>query len=216
MMKKTLTITVTMLSFATLVQAQNFGLGVRVGANFSQLPGPDYTGFKQEFKPGIQAGLLAHVGIKKFSIQPEVLFYQTGTILKAPIMGKEYTFVSNINYINIPVFLKYSIGLGPLHIGLGVGPYIGIALGGQSFSDFPGATVTTIKVEKNGLAAQEFGVTAQPGIALKLGPGRFIFDVRVSYGLTDVYNVDPKPANYKPAYNFVIGASLGYHFVFGL
>jgi len=106
--------------------AQNFNLGVELGANFASLSGADAA--KQYIdsngnaiapvsKLGFVGGgfLCLNFG-SSFGIRPEVLFEQKG----AAISGTSTT--TELDYIELPILLKFSLGLPTVNPAILIGP----------------------------------------------------------------------------------------------
>src|SRR5699024_5952174 len=83
------------LLFAVSMNAQRIDMRVKAGVNFSNIT--DASQLKN--KTGFTAGAFLGIGFNKFAIQPEVLFSQQGS--------KVDTNKFDLDYINVPVMLKY-------------------------------------------------------------------------------------------------------------
>lgn len=116
-MKKTAFVLATALAAfvaAPKAQAQGVRLGVKAGANLSNLSGDltDEDRFKNKF--GFHGGLMLNVGLLDdgfLSLQPEVLFSQKGYTYADQdftIAGVRYKYDGDrtYNYIDVPVLLK--------------------------------------------------------------------------------------------------------------
>ncbi|MBC7364539.1 MAG: PorT family protein, partial [Candidatus Aminicenantes bacterium] len=86
--------------------------GVKGGITLANIKAvPDtFEGYKWENKMGLVGGVFAEVGLAKgFSLQPEVLYIQKGakiSVSEGEITG---TVKFNVDYIEIPVLLKYNL-----------------------------------------------------------------------------------------------------------
>ncbi len=109
----------------SIAQAQS-GVGVRVGANLSNVSGDlqNEDLFKNKF--GFHAGLTYNVPIIEnfFSVQPELLYSQKGfknddSEFTVPIVNDKYRREGsvNYNYIDLPVLAK--INAGPIYFEAG-------------------------------------------------------------------------------------------------
>lgn len=96
------------LSFIT-TKAQDFKIGLKAGANLTKITG---SSFNDAFKLNYQAGAFIELDFnKKIGIQPEVLFSQsqgTTTAASGTITTPNTSY--NLNYLNIPLLLRYKIG----------------------------------------------------------------------------------------------------------
>jgi hypothetical protein len=136
MNSKVLLITLaTTLSALSLKAQDKITIGVRAGLNFQNLTGKDGAGNKLDYKmkAGIHIGLNAEVPIAEdFYFQPGVLFSTKGA------KDKTYRKVNaRLSYLEIPINFLFKPELGNGKLLLGVGPYIGIAVGG-SYTDANG------------------------------------------------------------------------------
>ncbi len=108
-MKRTI-ITLAVFIIATkTAMSQDFSFGLKAGANFTKITG---TSFKDEFNLSYQAGAFMEIAInKKIGIQPEFLFSQSkGTTVAAGGILTATNSNYELNYINIPLLLRYKIG----------------------------------------------------------------------------------------------------------
>ncbi len=142
--------------FAFSAQAQKIDLGVKLGANFSNMS--DVSGVKLKNKTGLVAGAFVSIGAGKFAVQPELLYSQQGA--KSDIGGFD------LDYINVPVMFKYYL-IGNL-FNVQVGPQFGF-LTHQSLKDQ--------------VSAKDFDFSGAAGLGLDLPLG-FRVDARYNFGLT--------------------------------
>ena len=113
----------TLLLFAVNVSAQNFGGGLSIGMNASQVDGDAVAGFN---KAGLSFGGFVYYGFSDYvGIQPEILYEQLGSVSQGFIFVKT-------SHISIPLLLRLSI---PVEIGSSTqefqfhaGPVVGILL----------------------------------------------------------------------------------------
>jgi hypothetical protein len=126
-MKKTIISTLAFLLIAVATQAQGFRAGIKLGANGTKIDGQS---FEDGYKLSYQAGIFFEADFnKKFGIQPEVLFGQTtsktanglGAVGTNLASNKDFT----LNYLSIPVLLRYNIGK---IVTLNLGPQFAILL----------------------------------------------------------------------------------------
>lgn len=117
---------------------------------------------------------------RQFAVQPEILYVSKGA-------SKDLIFVNahwNINYLEIPVLLKYDLmPNGPAHPNLFIGPAMDVLLS----SDLK---VLDYKFDvADGMKTIDFGLAFGGGLDYK----HFTFDVRYTLGLTNT--VDAKKVN---------------------
>ena len=104
--------------------AQVFNPGIILGINASQIEGDGYAGYN---KIGIIAGGFVNTDIsEKLSTQFEIYFINKGTFdAMHPDKGDYNSFKVNLNYIEIPVSLRYKRQKFMLEIGLYFSKLIG-------------------------------------------------------------------------------------------
>jgi len=79
-------------------------LGVKVGANLSNVYDEKGQDFVADPKLGIAGGLFLRLPIGEFiGLQPEVLFSQKGFKSSGTILGSSYTLTRTTNFIDIPI-----------------------------------------------------------------------------------------------------------------
>ncbi len=172
------------LAFASLllntVQAQGIKLGVKVGANLTDVSG---VSFKDGFKYGYHAGFFSELMLtKKFGIQPEVLFSETnlraGDSLGSLYNGIAITDIAKIKlqYISIPILLDYK----PIpFLTLQAGPQFGILMN-----------------QTKPLSANAKDAFKKGDLSLLLGAQLNVFKFRVyaryAVGLSDINDFDNK------------------------
>ncbi len=121
-----LTAFLTCISFASVAQTS---FGIRAGVNFQNLNGKDTDGDKLEnkLKTGLNVGVTADIPV----VSPDY-FVQTGLLFSskgAKIEGSDVKV--KLNYLEVPITFLYKPVLGEGKLLLGVGPYLGYALGGK-------------------------------------------------------------------------------------
>lgn len=107
--------------------------GIRAGVNFQNLNGEDMEGNDLDFKlkTGFHIGVDADIPIaEQFYLRPGVLFSTKG----AKFDDEADTKV-NLSYIEVPVSFVFKPTLGTGKLILGIGPYVGFAVGGKFKDD---------------------------------------------------------------------------------
>ncbi|MCT3673671.1 PorT family protein [Elizabethkingia anophelis] len=173
---------------AISVSAQSIELISTAGINIATQSIKSVGGEKP--KVGFQAGLGVNIPVGKdgFSIQPELNYIQKGVAFK-PAGASKTNY--NLNYLEIPVLLKYSFG--PVYVN--AGPSIGFRLGQSN----------KVKEALGKTKSVDFGLQMGLGAAIPAGPGKLIVDGRYNLGLSNISDV--KGENIKNR-GFVF--SLGY------
>ncbi len=140
-MKQSVGIIALVVMLSASAQAQ-VGFGITGGVNFANIGGADVTTSPQSLT-GFTGGIYLDLDIPfLLSIQPEVLYSmkgykQSGTIT---ILSTSYSMsaTANLNYLEIPVLIKYSFPVPVLKPSLFVGPSMGILLSAKSKVDVTG------------------------------------------------------------------------------
>ena len=128
-MKKTIIILCTLfLSASAIAQDQKVKLGIKAGLNLATLT-LDESELDSSSKAGFTAGVMVEIPMtKKFSLQPEIMYSQQGTktsFSDSDVTNSNYESTIKLNYLNIPVMLKYYVKEG---LSVQAGPQIGILL----------------------------------------------------------------------------------------
>ncbi len=110
--------------------------GAKAGVNIANIVGDD-AGNANSFV-GFNAGLFVQVPLNnKLFLQPEILYSAQGSKSSLFVEGSNYDAILKINYINVPVLLKYYIDS---KFALEAGPYVGFL------------TSAKVKVKGNGIS----------------------------------------------------------------
>ncbi|MBS7253581.1 porin family protein [Flavobacterium branchiicola] len=171
---------------SVMAQDKKVKLGVKAGLNISSLS-LDESELNSSSKTGFTAGLMAEIPLtKNFSVQPEVLYSQQGVKLSysdAAIANSHYKSTIGLNYLNIPVMLKYYVVKG---LSLQTGPQIGILLKANNksqdnFLGYENQDNYNLSDFTNGVdAAANFGL----GYQFK---DKFYADLRYTISYSDVF-----------------------------
>jgi opacity protein-like surface antigen len=171
-MKKLFIIGAMLFAGVTAAQAQS-GIGIRGGANMSNLSGDLRNEDNFENKWGFHGGITYNIGIVDnfFSIQPELLYSQKGfknADTEFVVGGVNYkrTGKVNYNYLDLPVMAK--IKAGPLYFEAGPQASYLLGVNNETKTYLDGNLQSTSRDEKDkeGLKEFEFGYGAGVGFAL--------------------------------------------------
>ncbi|WP_237144304.1 porin family protein [Pontibacter pamirensis] len=194
-MKKLLSIFVFVLIASMAAQAQS-GIGIRGGANFSNLEGDLRNESRFENKIGFHGGITFGVGIVDnfFFIQPELLYSTKGfkyenSEISLPTGTIQREGSMNYNYLDLPVLAK--IKAGPIYFEAGpqasyllsVNNKINESLNGERYSS------TTTERDVDGLRRFEVGYAAGVGFATNSG---ISLGIRYNGSLSDFVNENPE------------------------
>lgn len=201
-MKKILVITVLLLVLASshLVHAVEFG--VKCGWNTSSMTGLKAI-WEKTNRQGMSIGAFASFSLSgSLEVQPEIYYTQKGVKADVGEWGVPYIYTYKMDYLEVPVLLKWSLTDGSLSPYLIAGPYLGFK---GSFK---------LKVEGEGAVEEgsvgyfkdsDFGVAVGAGLALKQGHGAFLLEVRYTLGLSKIND-------FGDSKNRTLGVLLGYQF----
>jgi hypothetical protein len=85
---------------------EKFQVGLKFGANVSNVYDTEGEDFTADYKFGLAGGGFVSLSIGSFlGIQPEILFSQKGYKGAGSFLGSEYTYSRTSNFIDLPLFL---------------------------------------------------------------------------------------------------------------
>jgi len=175
-MKKVILVFAVLLS-AVAVDAQ-VSFGIKAGFNNSTLggDGADLSGKKSN--TGFNFGVMAAIPIStNFVFQPEIMYSANEGMEFRPTTTSETNY--NLNYVNIPLMLKYkSSGFYGE-----AGPYFGFLTSGKVKTIT--STTTTETDIKDSFDGTDMGVALGTGYVMKSGLG---LGVRYNMGLQNIYD----------------------------
>lgn len=177
---------------ATQADAQDFNFGVKGGLNLANLNGKvDNNKMLTSFHIGVLAEYMVN---DQFAIQPELLFSGQG----AKIKGEDGKI--QLNYINIPVMLKYYVAEG---LSLQAGPQIGFLVDSKLKED-------KISVDgKNYFKTLDFSIGMGAGYKFN----NFFVEGRYNIGLSNIMDTGSDDVeNNADAKNGIFQISVGYMF----
>ena len=125
-----------------------FGFGLKGGINASVITNSDMsTGsiiLKNDPKTGFQFGAFAHLGIKKFYLQPELFFVKKNGSVQFAYSGSNYYQNLTINSVQIPVLLGMKVfNFNVASLRVFTGPAISIAMSNSYVSTAKSNIVST-------------------------------------------------------------------------
>src|SRR5690349_6856896 len=173
--------------------------GIRAGVNFQNLNGKDASGgnLDNKLKTGFNIGITADIPVASpdYFVQTGLLFTTKGAKVVTPTSGNNKV---NLNYLEIPITFLYKPVVGEGRLLLGVGPYLGIGVGGKS--DFGSIDFGDDLKRFDAGGNLLFGYQFTPKISAQLN---------AQLGLLNIQKDPPGDATIK---NTGFGVSLGYHF----
>lgn len=165
-MIKKITLVLAIVAVAATSSFAQLQYGVKAGLNMANVSGDiDDT----KMKLGFMIGGFANYGInEQLSVQPELMFAQAGC--KMEILDEDVKF--SLNYLVLPVMVKYSFG----NINLQAGPQFGFLLSAESDGDDI----------KDNMKTMDLGLNIGAGYQMdKIG-----VDLRYSIGLSNVSDME--------------------------
>lgn len=189
-------ITFLLVIFYSNLFSQTFGGGVIAGLSASQLDGDRSSGYN---KAGLTAGVYTNTALNKYiDAQLELRYVQKGS--KSNTKDNSLFYLSKLNYIELPLFLKYSfLDKFSANIGLTAG-YLQKSTENKDGGDLP-ADPEFNKFEFSGLAGVEYEFV-----------NNLYFNVRFNYSIIPV-RAHPGDQTYfldKGQYNNVLTFSVHY------
>ncbi|MDX9696818.1 MAG: porin family protein [Bacteroidales bacterium] len=177
--------------------AQRFGGGFLAGLSMSQLDGDSFGGFN---KAGIAAGIFTTTKInKKLDLQMELRYVQKGS--QSDSKDPEVFYKSKLNYIELPLFLKYTIYPKlTADLGIAIGYLQKSTEDKDGYGDLP-ADPSFKKIEFSGLAGLEYQLWKQLSV-----------NIRYNYSILPVRDHPGEQTWYlnKGQYNSVLTVTIYY------
>jgi len=185
-MRKSIIVTLSLLILSTASFA-GARIGLKAGGNWATLITDYDLGDNVTLSGGFIGGLsFGFGGGDVFEFGPEILFTQKG--LRAAV-GDSYSKLQ-LNYIEMPLLFKWSFG-APSNVvrpSIFTGPYGSFLLAMNTKSDIDGVEDSESLEIDSTVNRFDAGMILGAGVGVKVGPGRFILDLRWSVGfipLTD-------------------------------
>jgi len=214
------------LTFGMLLAATSFAqFGIKAGANFATMAeegeGVSRDDIDNRSITGAVVGLTFEMNIADIiSIQPELLYSQSGGSNTYTLLGTTTKSKYKINYLELPVLAKLKFGNANqegfgFHIA--AGPWIGYALNGHSNRKTTvGETIISEVDQDYSFDDQDnakrlnYGMIGAAGISF----GHLVFDLRYNYGFNNLLDNDADNNNdNKPVLQTRgIALTLGYNF----
>lgn len=135
-----------------LVSAQNWGGGLALGLNASQVDGDFAGGFN---RAGISVGGFVNYQLNpRLQLQPEILYEQLGS-------GDEAGLIVRLDYISVPVLASFmlpvDLGDSRQEIQFYAGPVVGILLGSRDIDDQEVAGLSSVDLRGQAGIGYRFG-----------------------------------------------------------
>ena len=187
------------LLFALIANAQNFDFGVQAGANFATLSGEESDNYNSRI--AINVGVTGEYFLgESFGLSSGIIYSAQGATLEQE--GSEANL--KLDYFNVPVMLKYYLGVSGLS--LEAGPQVGFLING----DFDSLNTST----DTELEAKSIDLSLGTGLSYKFRRGSTLdglsVGARYMSGLNDVF--EDADRNGLEVSNNVFSVNLGYRF----
>ena len=168
--------------------AQTITGGVRIGVDLTTIPSAGAVmdqisgapSIDVTSKPGITGGGFVKIDFtERFAFQPELMFVMKGVELQQAAEGGTVT--ATVNYLEFPLLVRYTDYLSD--------EVRGYVLGGPTFAVKTGTSAELKAPDRTldlnidpAFRSRDLGVAAGLGLVY----GRYVLDVRYTFGLTDV------------------------------
>ena len=179
-MKKVLLSLALLAGISTAAQAQKgvVKYGVKGGATISSYFGGDAQS-NTGYKPGFTAGALVNYGLSdNASVQIEGLYSQKGAFIDdfTVIQGNTYQYRSTLQYIDVPVLFKYTVGEDGKGLFFELGPQASFTVANREFIRQKGSgagsgTEQDLSTDKGRLVPVGIGYVGGVGYQITSGLG---------------------------------------------
>ena len=202
-MKKSLLLFSCIMLFAATTFAQ---FGVKAGANIATMAedGQDVSrnDIKNRSITGAVVGITYDLNIADIiSIQPELLYSQSGGSNTYTLLGTTTKSKYKINYLEVPVLAKLKFGNSNkegVGFHIAAGPWVGFALNGHYNSKATAGETVIYEIDRDYTFDNEdnakrvnYGMIGAAGLSF----GHLVFDVRYNYGFNNLLDNDASNNN---------------------
>ena len=204
-MKKIVIAFVCMVMAAGVAMAQpekSFTFGPKIGVDYTHFWGKNCEhGGQLNYQGGV---FFEYVVANRFAIAPEVVFAAQGGKYKNEMFGIKHTFTEHVNYINVPVMLKYYVTPS---LSIDFGPQVGFNIYSKFTDELDDGTHKgkTVTDQKDATKSVDFGVAL--GLTYDIAKDVFV-QGRYTMGMTSVF----KTGEYNEAKNGNAQIAIGYRF----
>ncbi|MGC8595582.1 MAG: porin family protein [Candidatus Kryptoniota bacterium] len=174
-----------LLALTSQSNAQSLQYGGKIGLNFANVNGKDASNYYPG--NGTRTGLLIggfvdYAFAPMLSVQPEVLYSMKGTSGSTTnINGVPVSYTMAVNYIEIPVLLKFKLPLAPgtpVNANIYAGPDFAFNVASSLTVSSGGQSQTTD--ESNNTNGFDFNLAFGGGVGFKVGPTTLGIELRYS------------------------------------
>ncbi len=201
-MKKALLLLAVLFVAITTNAQFDFCIGPKVGYQTLKLS-TDKQVIKSELSSNKTFGVFARVTIKKFFVQPELLYYKSGKVFDVNLFGEDFglsnlnptpTLTINQSNMAMPVLLGWQfVNIPLIKMRANFGPVFYFAVGEAKYSTTLFGNETSVSVDSS---VEEVTVGGAVGLGIDLW--RFTLDINYSLGVSDV--IDDELELYVPGH----------------
>ncbi len=168
------------------IAAAQVVLGAKVGVTFSTLSVED-DNTEQSRLMSFGGGGFLRFGVGGLSLQPELLAVTKGSRIE-DVSGLDVKL--KLDYIDVPVFLRFGLGQGAFTPYVMVGPSFGFDIG-CTVEASDGDSDVSADCEEDPADSFErtkldIGLAGALGFEFKAGPGNILVEGRYTHGFTDI------------------------------
>jgi hypothetical protein len=191
-------IVISFIIFSSAAFAQFKFIGGSFGLNLSKLNyKDDLQGYNFNYRNGIKLGLFTEYNLADlFLIHTEINYSMRGTeygldeIESFGLTIPKHKFIQKINYVEVPVLFEYNLPINfYLKPKIFIGPEISFLLNAKIEYIEDDVSKNEIE-EKDTFKSTEYGIVMGVGTDYNIFLGKFIFDVRYYYGLSNINKVE--------------------------
>ena len=210
-MRKLIIFTIAAFLCLSFAQAQ-VSVGFKGGLTMANLSVDenDFNDATADYSFGGHAAIFLRTGKGLFSFQPEVMWIQKGTRINAKSNAAYSQFT--MNYIDVPLLLRATIGIKIVEVYFNLGPYGGYWISGKTkdyyYDDTQAKWVTekdTYEFDEDHDVRYDAGIVAGVGVKVLM----LLFEVRYGHGFIDVFDYkDSNTSQTHSYFNFSLGIQL--------
>lgn len=191
--------------FAAGPLAAQASIGLKAGLTASTLSGDDADGAKT--RTGVSGGIFVNLPLSpNFSIQPEALYMSKGADFDA--FDNDEVGSVKLQYIEVPILLKYAFGAGPLRPSLFAGPSIAFKTSCEIEFEGLGSFDCEDDVDVGAVKSTDFGAVAGLGLEYDMGGMSLLADARYGFGLTNIDDTGSDSDVKNRGWTFLAGFSI--------
>jgi hypothetical protein len=182
-MKKFFTLLFILIAFVSFSHAQ-MQIGPKAGLNISNLSGNDVN--NTDSRTGFAGGLFFMYQFSNmFAVQPEAYYTMKGATQKETIEGYSITYTYSLDYIEIPVLLKFIIPIqgSAVHPAIFAGPAVGFNTTHKVKAEYEGQSA---EADIPDVKSTDFSLVFGGGVGFPVGTNELGFDVRYILGLSTI------------------------------